>query len=151
MCDDGAELRPRGMLELVLEVADLDRAVAFYRDYLGMKEVERWGEPRPGVWLAMGIHQALGLWPATSGGPGVGLYDSRGGVHVHFALHVKLGTLDSWIAQLRAAGVEVRGPVDFQPGNRSIYVVDPDGNVVELAEWAHDWQGVSVSGATEMS
>jgi catechol 2,3-dioxygenase-like lactoylglutathione lyase family enzyme len=133
------------MLEFVLEVADLERSATFYRDKLGMTEVERWHGPRPGVWVAMGTNQVLGLWPAKSGGPGVGLYDSRGGTHVHFALYVAPGTLDTWIAKLRTAGVEVKGPVDFGPGNRSIYVDDPDGNVVELAQWAHDWQGRPVT------
>ena len=132
------------MLEFVLEVADLERSVTFYRDKLGMQEVERWHDPRPGVWVAMGTHQVLGLWPAKSGGPGVGLYDSRGGAHVHFALYVAPGTLDAWIAKLRTAGLEVKGPVDFTPGTRSIYVDDPDGNVVELAQWAHDWEGQAV-------
>lgn len=144
MPENAAELSPRGMLEFVLEVADLERSVTFYRDKLGMKEVERWHDPRPGVWVAMGTNQVLGLWPAKSGGPGVGLYDSRGGAHVHFALYVAPGTLDAWMTKLRTAGVEIKGPVDFAPGNRSIYVDDPDGNVVELAQWAHDWEGQAV-------
>ena|SRR5579872_1806086 len=139
-----AELTPTGMLEVVLEVADLEASVAFYRDQLGMAEVERWDEPRPGVWVAMGPHQVLGLWPARSGGPCVGLYDSRGGVHVHFALYVLPGTLDRWQRHLGERGLEVKGPVAFGAAKRSLYLTDPDGNVVELADWSRDWAGNSL-------
>ena len=47
--------------------------------------------------------------------------------------------VDAWMARLQGAGLEVEGPISFGPVNRSIYVDDPDGNVVELAEWAQDW------------
>jgi len=137
-------LTPAGMLEVVLEVADLETSVSFYRDQLGMAEVERWDEPRPAVWVAMGPHQVLGLWPARSGGPGVGLHESRGGAHVHFALYVQPATLDRWQRQLTERGIEVKGPVSFGSANRSLYVTDPDGNVVELAEWSQDWAGQPV-------
>src|SRR5947207_2776031 len=70
--------QPNGLLELVLEVASLDHSVNFYRDLLQLPEVERWPEPRSGVWLSIGRNAVLGLWPATSGGPGVGIAGSRG-------------------------------------------------------------------------
>jgi len=135
-----------GLFELVLEVTDLEGSVTFYRDRLGMAVVERWPEPRPGVWMAMGENEVLGLWPRASGGPGVGLYGSRGGSHVHFALFVEPGTFEQWLTALQADGVPVHGPNDFgASGNRSLYVDDPDGNVVELAEWSVDWSGRPVT------
>lgn len=143
MTDDRLVLR--GMLEMVLEVADLERAVAFYRDRLHMAEVERWGEPRPAVWLAMGPNEVLGLWLPRAGGPGMGLHGGRGGTHVHFAVYAAPGTLDAWAEELRAAGLEVDGPIEFDPSNRSIYVDDPDGNVVEIADWRRDWGGAAVT------
>lgn len=126
---------------MVLEVADLERAVTFYRDHLNMAEIERWPDPRTAVWLEMGQNEALGLWPPGSGGPGVGIHGGRGGGHVHFALYVEPGSLDAWAARLRAAGLTIEGPVSFGPNNRSLYVDDPDGNVVELADWVTDWGG----------
>lgn len=137
-------MKPRGLLELVLEVADLDRSVSFYRDLLGMREVVRWGAKRPAVWLELGEHQVLGLWPASSGGPGVAIHASRGGAHVHFAVYVTPGTLGEWKDRLQAAGLEVQGPVEFDQG-RSLFVDDPDGNVVELADWPRDWGGQPVN------
>jgi catechol 2,3-dioxygenase-like lactoylglutathione lyase family enzyme len=129
---------------MVLEVADLEQSVAFYRELLGMVEVERWGDPRPAVWVGIGLHQVLGLWPRQSGGPDVGLYGSRGGAHVHFALYVAPHTLDHWQQHLLARGIDVKGPITFGGTNRSLYVTDPDGHVVELAEWEHDWAGQPV-------
>lgn len=136
-------MEARGLLELVLEVADLDRAVGFYREILGMREVVRWGSERPAVWLELGPHQVLGLWPAASGGPGVGIHGGRGGSHVHFAYFVAPGTLSAWKGRLQAAGQPVEGPVDFRQGS-SIFVDDPEGNVVELADWPRDWEGKPV-------
>lgn len=136
---------PRGLFEMVLEVSDLERSISFYRDVLGLAEVLRWDEPRPAQWLSMGPHQVLGLWPKRSGGPGVGVAGSRGGAHVHFAVLIEPGTLDAWLERLRGHGLAVEEPQEFAAGkNRSIYVDDPDGNVVELADWSIDWSGVPI-------
>jgi catechol 2,3-dioxygenase-like lactoylglutathione lyase family enzyme len=134
-----------GLLELVLEVNDLDRSVAFYRDVLKLDEVERWHQPRAGVWLSLGRNGVLGLWPPESGGPGIGIAGSRGGAHVHFAIYVDRGTLPEWKSRLEAAGHAVEGPVTFGHGNASLFVTDPDGNVVELGDWTVDWADQPVS------
>jgi catechol 2,3-dioxygenase len=137
-------VNPLGLLELVLEVRDLDRSAGFYRDLLGMREVVRWRAKRPAVWLELGRHQVLGLWPPSSGGPGVAIHSSRGAAHVHFAVFVDRGSLGAWKQRLEAAGLAVEGPVEFDQGT-SLFVDDPDGNVVELADWSRDWEGEPVS------
>jgi catechol 2,3-dioxygenase-like lactoylglutathione lyase family enzyme len=136
----------QGLLELVLEVGDLERSVAFYRDLLHLPVVERWADPRAAVWLSLGRNAVLGLWPPTSGGPGVGIAGSRGGAHVHFAIYVEPGSLDDWTHSLDQAQVEPEGPVEFGHANRSLFVADPDGNVVELGDWSLDWAGNKVAG-----
>ena len=137
-------MNPLGLLELVLEVRDLEKSVGFYRDLLGMREAVRWGAKRPAVWLELGRHQVLGLWPASSGGPDVAIHSSRGGAHVHFAVFVGPGSLGAWKPRLEAAGLAVEGPVEFDQGT-SLFVDDPDGNVVELADWSRDWEGEPVT------
>lgn len=134
----------RGLLELVLEVGDLEQSIAFYRDLLRLPEVEKWPAPRVAVWLSLGRNEVLGLWPADSGGEGVGIAGSRGGSHVHFAIYVEPGSLRAWQELLEHAGIKVEGPVDFAHGNRSIFVSDPDGNVVELGDWGVEWAGQPV-------
>jgi catechol 2,3-dioxygenase-like lactoylglutathione lyase family enzyme len=130
---------------LVLEVGDLDRSVEFYGEVLGLTEVERWSEPRPGVWFSIGHNAVLGLWPPQSGGPGVGIAGARGGAHAHFAVYVEPGTLPSWKGRLEGAGHRVEGPVTFGHGNQSLFTEDPDGNVVELGDWTVDWAGERVA------
>src|SRR3979411_1419253 len=108
----------RGLLELVLEVDDLDRSLAFYRGVLELSEVEHWPPPRVATWLSIGRNAVLGLWPPASGGEGVALAGSRGGSHVHFAIYVEPGSLPLWQERLAAAGLKVAGPVDFAHGNQ---------------------------------
>lgn len=136
----------RGLLELVLEVGDLEKSLTFYRDVLGLPVVETWPAPRTGVWLSIGRNGVLGLWPASSGGPGVGIHGSRGGAHVHFAIYVETGTLAKSQGALEQAGLDVEGPIEFDHGNRSIFVTDPDGNIVELGDWVVDWAGDRLQG-----
>ena len=134
----------RGLLELVLEVNDLDRSLALYRDTFGLPVVERWSDPRPAVWLSIGRNEVLGLWPAASGGEGIAVAASRGGAHVHFAIYIEPGSLQHWQARLKEASLQVEGPIDFGEGKRSLFLKDPDGNVVELADWLVDWRGEPV-------
>ncbi|MEK6273612.1 MAG: VOC family protein [Actinomycetota bacterium] len=119
-----------GISELVLEVSDLDAARRFYRDLLGFEET-LYGEGRDDrLWYLIGSSARLGLWT-----PQVGLAGGRGGAHVHFAFQLPREALDPLLGRLRAAGVEVEGPIQLG-ADRAIYVTDPDGNVVEF--WTQD-------------
>ena len=116
-----------GINELVLEVLDLDRAVDFYSQMLGLPVADRW-EGR--AWLKVGDGTRLGLWT-----PQVGIAGGRGGVHVHYALHIDEDDYGAAVARLREHGYEPHEE-DFQENGRAVYVTDPDGNVVELWTWA---------------
>ena len=75
-----------------------------------------------------------GLWS-----PGRGFGD-EGGRHVHFAFSAgREGLRSTPRKRLRAAGAAPRGPVEHEGGDRSIYVEDPEGNVVEV--WNYFEQG----------
>jgi catechol 2,3-dioxygenase-like lactoylglutathione lyase family enzyme len=132
-------IAPIGLFEMVLEVADLAASERFYRDVIGLPVVERWGDDRPGVWLALGRDDFLGLWPPESGGV-VAIHGGRGGSHVHFALRLPMGALDTVRARLLDLGYAVEER-DFGAGNRAIYIDDPDGNVLELTERTTLWGG----------
>jgi catechol 2,3-dioxygenase-like lactoylglutathione lyase family enzyme len=124
-------IRATGVSELVLEVVDLERAEQFYAGVLGFPVVERWTE-REAVWVMAGDRTRIGLWK-----PQVGLAGGRGGVHVHYALHVAPEDYAAAVARLREQGYE---PHEEQfpryDGSRAAFVADPDGNVVEL--WTFD-------------
>ncbi len=125
-----AGLPVTGVSELVLEVVDLEAAERFYAEALGLPVVERW-EQREAIWLMVGERTRIGLWR-----PQVGLAGGRGGVHVHYALHLEDDAYDVAVERLRRHGYD---PHEEQFGSyeksRAAYVTDPDGNVVELWTW----------------
>ena len=117
-----------GVSELVLEVVDLEAAERFYADLLGLPVVERWPH-REAIWIMAGERTRIGLWR-----PQVGLAGGRGGVHVHFAMHIAEDDYDAAVARLRGRGQQVE-EMRFEGAGRSAYLTDPDGNVVELWTW----------------
>jgi catechol 2,3-dioxygenase-like lactoylglutathione lyase family enzyme len=119
-----------GVSELVLEVLDLEAAERFYAGVLGLPVVERWPE-REALWVMAGERTRIGLWR-----PQVGIANGRGGVHVHYALHLEDPAYDAALERLRAHGYapEERSFESYD-GSRAAYVSDPDGNVVELWTW----------------
>ena len=113
-----------GFAELTLQVRDLEVLEAFYADVFGLAVLKRDGDR---VWLAAGRDARLGLWL-----PGPKEYGDQGGAHVHFAFSAAPGRLDALKARLEDHGTPVRGPVEHPGGDRSIYVEDPEGNIVEV-------------------
>ena len=123
----------------VLRVRDLDVALHFYRNVLGLPilflDEFRAGQ-RPFVSARIG-EQLLDLVPDQT-------YDRDAGRHtggfLHFCVEIQ-GTLQSIIPRLKASGVHF---LEDQPVPRmgargmglSVYVTDPDGYVVELKEGA---------------
>jgi catechol-2,3-dioxygenase len=128
-----------GLVELTLEVRDLQAAEDFYVDVFGLRVL---GREADRIWLDAGGGARLGLWL-----PGEKEFGDEGGHHVHFAFGAEPDALDALVARLGARGVTVRGPVEHPGGDRSIYLSDPEGNVVEVwdffergegAEWGTD-------------
>ncbi|MFC5973317.1 VOC family protein [Halomarina salina] len=107
-----------GIFEVVLEVADLDRAVAFYTE-LGLEVVDE-GEERRRVRLTAGPFD-LELWE-----PHLGIADARGGLHVDLGVGVADPTETA--QRLRSLAVDV-APVDD-----GVRVRDADGHYVTLLE-----------------
>jgi catechol-2,3-dioxygenase len=122
-----------GICELTLEARDMDALERFYTDALGLEVLIR-DDDR--IWLAAGPDARLGLWT-----PGEKEFGDEGGQHVHFALAASPGTLDSLLDRLRAHGAEVSGPKEHPGGDRSVYVRDPEGNVVEVWDFFHRGEG----------
>jgi len=118
-----------GVSELVLEVQDLERSEAFYAGLLGLPVVERWKE-REAIWVMAGDRTRIGLWR-----PQIGLEGGRGGVHVHFAMHISEADYEAALERLRAAGEPMPEHVFGTTHGRAAYATDPDGHVVELWTW----------------
>ncbi len=113
-----------GFCELTLETADPEALAAFYADHVGLEVLQR-HEDR--IWLAAGPRARLGLWR-----PGEKEFGDQGGAHVHFALRADALEMERIRRRLTDAGFDPRGPVEHDGGDRSLYVEDPEGNVVEV-------------------
>jgi len=113
-----------GFCELTLQTADPEALATFYAQHLGLEVLQR-QEDR--IWLAAGPKARLGLWR-----PGEKEFGDEGGAHVHFALRADAQEMERIRRRLAGAGFEPRGPVEHDGGDRSLYVEDPEGNVVEV-------------------
>ena len=81
-----------------LATVDLVAAERFYAGVLGLPVALR-SEDR--VWVTAGARTRIGLWT-----PQVGIAAGRGGVHVHYAMHIDEADYDGAVARLREHGYE---------------------------------------------
>ena len=127
-----------------LRVADLDRALGFYRDVLGFEVTLRLGD-QAAFLSAGGYHHHVGLntWESRGGAPPppghTGLY------HVAFVYPTRRALAQAlrWVLE---AGVALDGAADHGV-SEALYLRDPDGNGVELywdrppSAWPRDPSG----------
>jgi len=120
-----------GVMESALYVTDLDRAVAFYRDVLGLRLMSEFASER-GAALAAGASVLL-LFRAeeTLKGGELPPHGARGSGHVAF--RVAPEELEPWRHHLEAHGVKIEKEFRFGDNPPAIYFRDPDGNLLELA------------------
>jgi predicted enzyme related to lactoylglutathione lyase len=106
-----------GISIIWLPVSDIDRAVGFYRDSLGLEVAEHDGE-----WAEV-----------TAGDQKIGLNAretpaGEGGAVIAFSVD----NLDDTVAQLRDKGVEFTGEISEHPWGRLAPFKDPDGNDLQV-------------------
>jgi len=112
-----------------LKVANLDRALAFYRDVLGFEVTQQMGS-QAAFLSAGGYHHHIGLntWESAGGSPPppgtTGLY------HVAI-LYPTRALLADALRRVLAAGIHLDGASDHGV-SEALYLRDPDGNGVEL-------------------
>ena len=113
-----------------INVADVARAVAFYRDFLGARPI---GEPTADravidvvtatIELVRVSHPADSTWEADD--------LQRGFRHIGF----KVAAVDPLVEKLKAAGVPFHlDPLEAEGGVRITFFYDPDGTLLELVE-----------------
>ena len=130
-----------------LKVADLERAIGFYRDVLGFEVQQR--APGAAFVSAGGYHHHLGLntWESSGGSPPppgtTGLY------HVAIRYPDRRSLADA-LRRLVDASVPISGATDHGV-SEAIYLRDPDGNGIELyrdrpeEEWPRPESGEGVA------
>jgi catechol 2,3-dioxygenase-like lactoylglutathione lyase family enzyme len=128
-------IRIRGLDHLVLRVTDLEKMLGFYCDVLGCA-VERRRDDLGLVQLRAGS-ALIDLVPVDGplGRAGGAAPGHEGRNLDHFCLSVESFDVDLIRAKFAAAGIDV-GEVAMRYGadgeGPSVYVLDPEGNTVEL-------------------
>ena len=127
-----------------LKVADLERAVAFYRDVIGFEITQRYGLEAAFL-SAGGYHHHIGLntWESAGGKPPppgtTGLY------HVAILYRTR-AELAAALRRVLEAGIPLEGASDHGV-SEALYLRDPDNNGVELywdrprEQWPRDADG----------
>ncbi|WP_458206656.1 VOC family protein [Haladaptatus sp. NG-SE-30] len=118
-----------GIYETHVEVADIDRAMAFYGDTLGL-ELGRYEEERRIAFYFTGSPRSmLGVWEEDDPTPS------------HFAFRVPETLVDEMLPFLAERDIEPRVAFGVEPDepivhpwmpSATVYFDDPDGNSLEL-------------------
>jgi glyoxylase I family protein len=106
-----------------LNVTDTQRALGFYRDVLGLAVLPRPNFSFGGAWLDAGnghqVHLIEGEVPPNKG------------QHVAF----RVADVEAVVEELRAKGLEVSAAKNVgETEIRQAFVLDPDGNLLELSQ-----------------
>jgi catechol 2,3-dioxygenase len=112
-----------------LKVADLERAVAFYRDVLGFTLMQRFGT-QAAFLSAGGYHHHIGLNTWESGG-GTPAPPGHTGLYHAAILYPDRRELARALQRLMTHHVPIAGTADHGV-SEAIYLSDPDGNGLEL-------------------
>ncbi|WP_255758321.1 lactoylglutathione lyase [Massilia sp. erpn] len=127
------------MIYAMLRVRDLERAIAFYTESLGMKLLRRRDYPEGQFTLAFvgyGEEESTAVIELTHN------WDGREYQHGSAFGHIALGVSDVYAActALGAAGVKITrlpGPMKADPDEVIAFIEDPDGYRIELVQVAH--------------
>lgn len=123
-------------IDLGIVTADAERALAFYRDLLGLEVQGEMPMPGGGVMHRLLCGSSLikivvnGRQPAASAPPG-----GIGGATGYRYWTISVSNLDALVKSCGDAGHKVVVPAtEIRPGIRIAMVEDPDGNWVEFLE-----------------
>ena len=119
---------------VTLYVSNMDRAVRFYSETLGLRLAYRFGDNWASVEVGKGL--TIGLHPASAEMPA----GRKGSMAIGLELS---GSIHEAVKALQAKGVEFHGPVNEGKAGSFAGFEDPDGNVLYLAQlnWTHVRQG----------
>jgi catechol 2,3-dioxygenase-like lactoylglutathione lyase family enzyme len=123
-------MRTLGIHHVAIQVHDVEKVAAFYRDVLALPEKARHHRDDGSL---------RSIWIEASGdGSFLAIEELRPGVrgtlgHSLVALRIARGERAAWLEHFAKAGV----PIEKQ-SRWTIYVKDPEGNVIGLSHHPHD-------------
>jgi catechol-2,3-dioxygenase len=113
-----------GIEEIFLQVKDLDKAIDFYHNKLGIP-LDKRDEERVYLQCDRG-HIVLQIENSTG--------RHQGGGPLHFAFTVTEDTFDTIVDRMVPSEFQTRGPIEreFPRKGRALFIFDPDGNETEV-------------------
>lgn len=113
--------------------SDMDAAVRFYTEVLGMRLINRFGNS----WATIqaGASLTIGLHPASSKYPKPG---TKGGIMLGLEIDEPI---EEVLVKLAQHGVKVQGGVQSEAAGKFAHFEDIDGN--ELYLWEMTWSGAT--------
>jgi lactoylglutathione lyase len=124
-------MKVKKFLHTRMRVSDLDQAIQFYVNVLGLEVHERKTSPRGSQLAFLRVPNSDELIELTSFPPSGPVKVQEDLVHLAF----QVDSLDETMASLTAKGVKVTdGPTQTSSGSRFIFIDAPDGYEVELIE-----------------
>jgi glyoxylase I family protein len=116
-------LQLTGIHHVAICVDDLDEALRFYVDVMGLRQADRPDSlPNPGAWLDLGAQQ-VHLLDGDDRAPGT---------FQHFSVAVE--SLDAAEAELAKHGVPLTDHQVVEQQGRQAFARDPSGTLIELFE-----------------
>ena len=133
------ELMPDQVDHFAFSVSDLDKAIKFYQDILGLKLLsktvdEEHHEAFAFFELAGGKLELLQLLDENKNGAGFKKRKIKQPFCPHLA--IKAENLDMFVSDLSEKKVNVvKGPMEISGQVKWLYIADPDNNIIEFVEW----------------
>jgi predicted enzyme related to lactoylglutathione lyase len=119
-------MRYQGFIWAGLLVSDLERAITFYRDVLGLPLIER---DKSCALFDAGNGALFELWPT-----GAASSSAKTPFEQSLRIALRVDDLDDAVSKLKSRGVQFLGEIDEYEGTRWINFIDAEGNRLELKE-----------------
>jgi catechol 2,3-dioxygenase-like lactoylglutathione lyase family enzyme len=124
-----------GVVESILYVDDVPRAVAFYREVMGFVALKGDGDrfqafDAGGRGVLLLFKRGGTVTPMPTPGGTIPPHDGQGPYHIAFAIDAE--NVEPWRQRLLAHGVASESETHWERGGRSLYFRDLDRHLVEL-------------------
>ncbi len=130
------QLQPRSILETALYVRDIEEAVLFYRDILGLELALPYNQRnaffRCGAGVLLLFNARETVKPVPEGALPVPPHGATGAGHMCFA--ATRAEIAAWRRHFLQHGIAIEQEFDWPNGAHSLYIRDPSGNSLEFAE-----------------